>query len=225
MMTFYKFPRTPHLFILPGIDIRDDKILSLIQAESFYSNPITIEEKVDGANVGISFGSMEGIKVQNRGNYMHPGDDWQFEKLWDWIYQRHDLLTNLLQDKYILFGEWCYFKHSISYTQLPDWFIGIDIYHIQEKRFFSVNRRNQILEQLGIFWVPEIKRGVFNKTQIIDLLTNVSSKLGAKNLEGLYLRLDNDQWLKSRAKVVRSDFIQNISTHWRQETPVKNVKA
>jgi hypothetical protein len=45
-------------------------------------------------------------------------------------------------------------------------------------------------------------------------------------LEGIYIRVDDDTtgFLKYRAKVVRSDFIQTVddSSHWSTQTVVKN---
>lgn len=43
-------------------------------------------------------------------------------------------------------------------------------------------------------------------------------------LEGIYIRIDEGQYLKTRAKVVRGDFIQTIedSGHWSTQEVVKN---
>ena len=43
------------------------------------------------------------------------------------------MLFEILSEKFILFGEWCYAQHSIFYDRLPDWFLGFDIY---DKDFF-----------------------------------------------------------------------------------------
>ena len=64
---FFKFPSTPHLITMPGVDIRDDKVLTPAECEEFLGHELTIEEKVDGANLGISFDSDAGIRAQNRG--------------------------------------------------------------------------------------------------------------------------------------------------------------
>ena len=221
-MNFNKFPRTPHLFVLPGINIRDDKVLPVEESESFYSNPIVIEEKVDGANLGISLGSSEEIKVQNRGNYIQPGADRQFDTLLEWIYSRHDLIKNHVEGNYILFGEWCYYKHSIYYKALPDWFIGIDIFNIPANRFLNISNRNYLFSKLEIIPVPLIKRGIFNQKEIIEILEDERSRLGNEKLEGLYFRIEDENWLIKRAKVVRRNFIQNITSHWRDAPLKKN---
>jgi len=35
----------------------------------------------------------------------------------------------------ILYGEWCYAKHSIHYTMLPDYFIAFDIFLKSAQRY------------------------------------------------------------------------------------------
>lgn len=43
------------------------------------------------------------------------------------------------------------------------------------------------------------------------------------NLEGIYLRIDEGDYLKYRAKVVREDFIQQIEQHWSTKILEKNT--
>lgn len=221
-MSFFKFPRTPHLFVVPGLNIRDDKLLAQEEAELFYSNPVIIEEKVDGANVGISMSPDGKLQVQNRGNYIRPGKHPQFDTLWEWLYKRAHLLSDTLTNRYVLFGEWCYLKHSVSYNALPDWFIGIDIYDLEARKFLTIRNRNDFFKMLNIFPVPKIAEGSFSKEELLELLVNQDSQLGTEQLEGLYLRLEDNQWLLKRAKIVRGDFIQNITKHWKDENLKKN---
>jgi ATP-dependent RNA circularization protein (DNA/RNA ligase family) len=221
-MTFIKFPRTPHLIILPGLDIRDDKQLPKSEAEKFFTNPIIIEEKIDGANVGISVGPLGDLRVQNRGNFIYPGSDRQFDTIWEWAYIRNDLFTKHLADKYILFGEWCYYKHSIFYNSLPDWFLGIDLFDISENKFLNTPDRIRMFSELNITAVPIINSGIFSRNIIIDLLNSQKSRFSSERIEGLYFRLEDNFRLISRAKIVRNDFIQNIKDHWKNELPKKN---
>ncbi len=51
---FFKFPSTPHLATLPGVDIRGDKVLSGSERDEFLRHDLIVEEKADGANLGIS---------------------------------------------------------------------------------------------------------------------------------------------------------------------------
>ena len=77
-MEFFKFPRTPHIFVIPGLNIRDDKVLSDQECVAFLNNTIRLEEKIDGANIGISLSQDGELLIQNRGNYILPGNHPQF---------------------------------------------------------------------------------------------------------------------------------------------------
>lgn len=39
--------------------------------------------------------------------------------------------------RYILYGEWCAARHTVTYDALPDWFLAYDVYDTKEGRFFS----------------------------------------------------------------------------------------
>ena len=52
---FNKFPSTPHLALLGGVGVRDDKVMSEFERCEFLRHELVVEEKVDGANLGISF--------------------------------------------------------------------------------------------------------------------------------------------------------------------------
>ena len=218
---FFKFPSTPHLAFTSKNVARSDKLLDAEKKEILLSNTVTIEEKIDGANLGISFSSSGDILLQNRGQYLIPPLDGQWKNIPMWISMHQDGLFDILEDKYILFGEWCYAKHSITYSKLPDWFIGFDIYDITSQKFLAVPFRNRILERAGIVVVPQIKHGKFTMNEIPILLKQ--SAYGESPCEGLYFRYDVDNWLEIRAKYVRSTFIQSIDQHWRSG-PIQNNK-
>ncbi|MCP4574697.1 MAG: RNA ligase family protein [Deltaproteobacteria bacterium] len=214
--TFYKFPSTPHLAVLGDMDIREDKVMSDENRKDFLGNEIVVEEKVDGANLGISFDPSGDIMVQNRGTLLHKPFSGQWRKLSHWLSPKVDLFFDFLGDRYILFGEWCYAEHSISYEQLPDWLLGFDVYDKKHRRFFSYLRRNDLFCQLGIVPVPVLGRGCFSLEKLKGFLTK--SSLGTKSSEGIYLRRDGLDWLLQRAKLVRPEFVQTIGEHWFRKT-------
>lgn len=209
---FFKFPSTPHLATLAGVDIRGDKVLSESECNEFLRHDLVIEEKVDGANLGISFDSDGNIQAQNRGAYLHLPGSGQWKKLGEWLEFRTDALFVDLSDRYILFGEWCYAQHSVFYDRLPDWFLGFDIYDKQAGRFLSSWRRDDFLKEMCIAQVPVIARGRFTYLELKKLLSQ--SKLTDQPVEGLYLRFDRGDWLGQRAKLVRPAFIQAVEQHW-----------
>ncbi len=212
---FFKFPTTPHLAVLLGVEVRDDKIFSQPEQHAFLQNELIIEEKVDGANLGISFDSEGNLRVQNRGAYLQLSSVGQWKKLEQWIEPHTDVLFDTLTNRYILFGEWCYAQHSVFYNKLPDWFLGFDIFDKQVGKFFSVKRRDKIFIKAGIKPVPNIAYGYFSYIELQHLLS--TSQLGNQLAEGVYMRFDEGDWLRQRAKLVRAAFIQSIDQHWSRE--------
>jgi ATP-dependent RNA circularization protein (DNA/RNA ligase family) len=211
---FVKFPRTPYLAWQADKAVREDRALSPTETASFLRSDVVIEEKLDGANLGISVSSEGELVVQNRGSYIERPAPSQFQPLWGWLEARSDRLVAGLGRNLILFGEWCYAVHSIRYDRLPDWFIGFDIYDRAAGRFFSAERRNLTLASLQLCSVPRIAIGRFSMNRVVNLLEECQSAYGSPRVEGLYLRRESKEWLEQRAKIVRSEFTQAITEHW-----------
>lgn len=225
---FYKFPSTPYVEIDTTIQ-RSDKILSKEELDMLISKEIIVEEKIDGANMGISFDAHGELRLQNRGSYILTPYLGQWKKIDDWVMKHEDGLFDVLTNEYILFGEWCYAKHSVYYNSLPDWFIGFDIYDLKKNKFLSVKRRNEFLEKMDIVPVPQLASGKYSLKELSGFFG--ISKFGKELCEGIYIRQEKDGYLEQRAKMVRSEFRQNINEHWskgmfqcNQLTPFKNEK-
>eukprot|EP01121_Diplochlamys_sp_Union-15-3_P022909 TRINITY_DN989_c0_g1_i3.p1 TRINITY_DN989_c0_g1~~TRINITY_DN989_c0_g1_i3.p1 ORF type:complete len:138 (-),score=16.13 TRINITY_DN989_c0_g1_i3:28-441(-) len=122
----------------------------------------------------------------------------------------------------ILFGEWCYQKHSIHYTNLPDYFLAFDIYDKSVGKFLSVNERNRLLEGSGIHTVRKIAEGKFSKEKLLEFI-DTESKYREGKVEGIYVRIDEGKYNKLRGKIVRPDFVQGIDVHFTKQKFVKNV--
>jgi RNA ligase-like protein len=222
--TFHKFPHTPHLLWLGHGAPRDDKVLASSEVAEFLSAEVLVEEKVDGANLGISLTPDGRLRAQSRGNYLAPGKSHaQWNLLWPWLGQRQAALEDGLRGDLILFGEWCYARHSVSYDTLPDWFLAFDIFEIQSKRFWSVERRNQWTKDRDIVPVPQLRRGRFQKNQLPALMGQ--SKVGHVPMEGIYLRREQAGYLEARAKLVSVAFEQQIEEHWTRRALVPNHLA
>lgn len=208
---FYKFPTTP--YIETDINIkRNDKILQMEEVKAILSRPVTIEEKIDGANLGISFNHNGELQLQNRGSYLLPPFEGQWKQINNWINCHEEDIFDVLMDKYILYGEWCCVKHSIHYSDLPDWFIGFDIYDIKNSRFLSVQQRNILLCKMELSVVPQLGYGIYDVKELSEFFGK--SKYGDSECEGIYIRQDYGMFLKYRAKMVRKEFRQNITEHW-----------
>ncbi len=215
MNKFIKFPHTYHLVNFGTQMMRDDKILPPEDGERFYEDVVIVEEKIDGANIAFSISEDGQLLIQNRGNYISSSSHIQFKPLEGWTKRNSDKLFEILLDRYILFGEWCYATHSIHYTNLPDWFLAFDIFDKRSSKFLSRKKRHEILNGTGIFEVPFIAEKRISKRDLHQFLDR-KSEFGSDCLEGIYLRIDDNDtgYNIMRCKVVRGDFAQSIDNHW-----------
>ncbi|WP_074827048.1 RNA ligase family protein [Paracoccus sanguinis] len=214
MSNFFRFPHTPHLAWLGSGGPRGDKVLSQYEMREFLANEVIVEEKIDGANLGISYAQDNEILLQNRGSYLSPPYRGQFTRLTSWLGEHAEGLGSVLSPETILFGEWCAAKHSLLYDHLPDWFVLFDVYCRGKERFLSTVQRNAMARAAGISTVPEIARGRFTLGQLTNLLLNAQSEFRNGTIEGLVIRSESDELSVARAKLVRPDFSQAIQEHW-----------
>ena len=185
-LELFKFPRTRHLFDAGGSGVtRDDLLMDQTEENTFYTQPgqrgravqqqqvtVAIEEKVDGANLGISIDTetLE-IKVQNRSHYINSKTHRQFSTLDSWLAQHSSALYDILEPgRHVLFGEWLYAKHSIYYTRLPGYFMAFDLYDREVDRFYSWRERNRRLKDSEIPIVRQITERTLNGRE--DVSTN-----------------------------------------------------
>ena len=169
----FKFPRTKHLFNAGGTGVsRDDLLMDPGEEDAFYTpvrrsgkqnkgkptsqTLVSIEEKVDGANLGISLGEDLQIRVQNRSHFVNSQTHRQFSTLDSWLSEHSGEIYELLDSgNNILFGEWLYAKHSIHYTKLPGYFMAFDLYSLKEGKFYSWRERNR---RLGDTTIPVVRQ-------------------------------------------------------------------
>ncbi|MCE8037031.1 RNA ligase family protein [Halomonas sp. MCCC 1A11062] len=215
MSEFFRFPHTPHLAWLGEGEPRDDKLLDPPEVEALLADEVLVEEKLDGANLGISWGDEGQLRVQNRGAYLEPPYRGQFSRLNQWLMQHLAVFQQHLPDHVILFGEWCAARHSLDYAALPDWFLIFDIYDRQAQRFWNHDRRNDLASRLGLSVVPLLKRGFFTVNELEALVHSGRSAYRDGKLEGLVIRQDGPKWCEHRAKLVHPNFVQQIEEHWR----------
>jgi hypothetical protein len=232
-----KYPRTQHIEgsrSQPG-----DEDLNNVPFKRISNRFVVVEEKVDGANCGISFSEGGELLLQSRGHYLTGGGrERHFNLFKTWANIHVSQLWNILEDRYIMYGEWLYAKHTVFYDELSHYFMEFDIYDKVENKFLSTEaRRNMLKDYSFINSVFVLFEGKLNSlkelTAFIDksnfISANHNSKLkticsenglsleqvlketdNSNIMEGLYIKVEEDGEVKERYKYVRSSFLTNI---------------
>ena len=200
---------------------------------------IVVEEKLDGANVGISFSPGGELLLQSRGHYLAGGGrERQYALFKRWAAVHESALLACLGDRYVLYGEWMGKKHSVFYNHLPHYFCEFDIYDRTGKVFLSTEARAALLTGTPVLAVPVMHAGVAPK-RMADLLAWLQPSLAktahwrrdfdavvarekldlqrcwsqadtSDLAEGLYVKVEQGGVVSARYKWVRSDFVQAI---------------
>lgn len=216
MSDFFRFPHTPHIAWLGQGAPRDDKVLSPAEVKALLSDEVVVEEKLDGANLGLSLDEDGSLRAQNRGQYLAEPHAGQFARLPAWLMQHGEALRSVLNRDLIVFGEWCAARHSLDYTALPDWFVVFDVYDRTVGKFWNTARRNALAMQAGLTVVPQLFQGKTTLQALKSLVNSTTSRYRKGPLEGVVIRRESSEWCEARAKLIRVDFTQAIDTHWRR---------
>jgi hypothetical protein len=229
---FVKYPRTPHLFGSKGTD--DDKHLGEAESLRFLADgSLIVEEKIDGTNVGIHFTPAGTMALQCRGHLISEGMHPQYDLFKQWASVKRPVLEERIGDRFILFGEWVYARHSIHYRRLPQYFFEFDVYDKGARAFLSLDRRLDLLEGAGIQTVPVVHRGAADRDLLGALIgpslfdsrfENPMTHRTDDLMEGLYLRTEAGGVVTGRAKFVRPEFVEKVkqSDHWQYRAMTPN---
>jgi hypothetical protein len=246
-----KYPRTPHLQgsrLQPG-----DHDLAQVPFAELAGRRLVVEEKLDGANAAISFDGDGRLRLQSRGHYLTGGPrEKQFAPFKAWAAGVRYLLWPVLRDRFILYGEWLYAKHTVFYDALPHHYCEFDVYDRQSDAFLSTPRRRELLDGLGVAPVPVLRECAFSDVAELAGLVGPSTCRtdgwkaalreaavagGAdpdqvvretdmsEDMEGLYLKLEDADRVLGRYKWVRPSFhtaILDSGSHWQDRPIVAN---
>lgn len=213
MIPILKFPRTPHLL---GSHLQlGDEDLPIITPRELQGCNLVVEEKVDGANSGISFESDGNLILQCRGHVLSGGPrERQFDLFKRWANHHRNALWEGLQTRYIMYGEWLYARHTIAYDELPHYFLEFDLLDRQTGAFLDTERRRNVLKGLPIVPVPILATGRIDR---FEGLLGLSRCASTEPMEGLYIKWEQDGEVLGRYKYIRSSFRQSVEDegiHW-----------
>src|SRR5919204_4474294 len=108
----HKYPRTLHLEgsrLQPG-----DEDLETVPFAELAGRFVVVEEKLDGANAGLSFDADGRLRLQSRGHFLTGGArERHFTLFKQWAHTHAARLRQALGSRYLLYGEWLYAQHTI----------------------------------------------------------------------------------------------------------------
>ncbi len=255
-MTFpiRKYPRTPHL---AGSRLQaGDEDLSQVSFEEIKGKHLVIEEKIDGANCGLSFDEDGKLLLQSRGHYLTGGGrELHYDLFKQWATAHQSRFYQVLGSRYILYGEWMYAKHRIYYDALPSYFMEFDIFDRERQIYLDTAGRRTLTEQLPICSVPVLGDGCYLRKEEVLRHLGRSHYIGEGHLqtlrryceengldpmrvledtdpsdqmEGLYLKVEENGCVVQRLKYVRAGYAQRPMTStqdWLHQAVVPNQLA
>ena len=135
-----KYPRTHHLV---GSRLQHgDHDLAAVPFAAVRGRHVVAEEKMDGANAGISFTPEGALLLQSRGHYLEGGPrERHFDLFKQWANTHVEALYCALGERYVMYGEWLYAKHTCFYDALPHYFMEFDVFDRVTGDFLSTARR------------------------------------------------------------------------------------
>jgi hypothetical protein len=249
-----KYPRTRHLEgsrLQPG-----DEDLDAVPIRELAGAYLVAEEKLDGANAGVSFTADGELRLQSRGHYLTGGyRERHFDLFKSWAAAHAGALWEHLGARFVMYGEWLYAKHTVFYDRLPHYFLEFDVFDRQAGEFLSTARRHALLAGSPVVSVPVLFSGETPPLAELRALIGPSRYKSAAwrdalaaaardadqephrvaletdpadDGEGLYLKVEDDERVIERLKLVRASFLTSVvdsGSHWIDRPIVPNQLA
>ncbi len=254
MPTLHKYPRTHHLEgsrLQPGDEDSQSAPFTALAGRF-----LVIEEKIDGANAGISFDEQGRLWLQSRGHFLTGGlREKHFDLFKRWAHTHAEALRSVLGQRYIVYGEWLYAKHTIFYDRLPHYFLEFDILDTETGAFLATQERRALLHGTDVASVPVLRTGPCRDlAEVTSLLgpslyksptwrTNLNdgalgrgldpTQVGKETdpsdlMEGLYIKVEEGGRVVERCKFIRASFLTTVldsGSHWLRRPILPNQLA
>lgn len=203
-----KYPSTKHL---EGSALQGNDSPDVLPFFKLMGKKLVIEEKIDGANSGVSFSSDAELLMQSRGHYLLGHDKKHFDLFKQFCKTWENELFDVLGDRFIMYGEWMYALHSIYYDKLPDYFMEFDIYDKYQKIFLSTPKRKELtskIKNVKIHSVPVLHEGYMKDPKSMLDLIGPSLYISDNALDSLKEQMIKNHYQES---IVKSLLLLNSS--------------
>lgn len=174
------------------------------------SEPVVVEEKLDGANVmlwregsGLQAATRAGAGGRDRAGQLGP--------LRAWLAPRQPELLEHWSEGSVLYAEWLWLRHSVRYDALPDSLAVLDLRLLGG--FADVDTRDSFCSSAGLVTPPRVFEGVLGcPERLAQLLT--TSAFGSEAAEGLIVRLQSPRPDLRVAKLLAPAFDRRSDSGW-----------
>jgi hypothetical protein len=204
-----KYPRTPHLPWSEKVG-KDDRKIGFSDINKFYHKDIVITEKMDGENFTLY------------SNYLHArSKDSGDHVSRHWLKNFHSEIKHHIPKNWRICGENLWAKHSISYKDLPSFFLGFSMWD-DNNVCLSWQETIEYFELIGIEPVPVLYAG---QTDTIEIFMDIQTEMNSNQSEGYVVRIADEFHFKDfrycTAKFVFDTFRPGINGHWLYNKEIK----
>lgn len=216
----FHFPKTPHLWGTTSSE-PGEVVLDSTQTGQVLASSVTLEEKLDGSNLGIDFDSTGSRRFRDKdGRFIEFSEHSNIQTLWQTFDCVDAALRRTVGSRFILFGEWLYVVHVQRYRCLPSYFLPFDFFDKENESLLSGQDRARMLVQLGMGTPPTVPvRFPLTPETFSDLPPPYCSQ----EREGLIVRtLEPTPW-GSRFKVLFARIRHDRKNLWTPSTFDRNV--
>ena len=195
--------------------------------------PIVLTEKMDGSNTSLE---LEGCFART-----HAGAP--THKSFDQLKALHSSIKYKIPENIQLFGEWCYAKHSIEYSELPGYFLlfGVAAAHKRDalcrvwyswtgpEEYGQLAGVEAWAQEIGVPTVPVLFKGQVSSErelqELVEGLMEQPSVCGGVR-EGVVARVNGTfkepEFSSCVMKCVRAGHVGSNEEHWIHKSVVKN---
>lgn len=219
---YVKFPKICHFPWSDGIirkysavagKLGGDRVFSNEDVKTFFEGQeVVVTEKVDGENTTMYRDYVHARSLDSRNHVSR-----------NWMRNRHASMSYNIPEDWRISGENVFAKHSISYENLPSYFLVFCIYD-ERNMCLSWDETVDWCKLLDLEAAPVLWRGIYNEKTVRSLFTGQSVFTGSQQ-EGYVVRLAASiPWSKHKqsfAKYVRKSHV-TTSHNWMNEVVIKN---
>jgi hypothetical protein len=216
---FNKYEKT-YRIQTPNLKISGKMNMSKKDVQRLLTGKVTIEEKIDGANVAIIgmasnvsyFRPPRPFRLQKRGSLIDFSEHEQYNRFKAWSMKQWNNLSKIEYGIYV-YGEFMWATHHIFYDNLTDWFVCFDIW--DGRKFYDRREKEKYCNDLNFQIIPLVYEGYIDDIIHLESFVHGKSEYSTDHdREGIVVKNYRKQM---RGKIVVPEFVKELNedgTHW-----------